>query len=188
MKANILHLLAVSALVALAVAFSACTPGTRIVDYPLIDGANTDNLAVERVEASDTATILHCRGFNRPHFWIRLAKKTTLLADGQRFALIGAEGIEPGEMLWMPDSGDSCFTLKFEPLPKGVKKFDAILGQPGCDENGKRCATPVNWDAIAVAADKDGVEWWVVECERHFDDPNGAVKPSFQFLRSKGRC
>ncbi len=132
MKANILHLLAVSALVALAVAFSACTPGTRIVDYPLIDGANTDNLAVERVEASDTATILHCRGFNRPHFWIRLAKETTLLADGQRFALIGAEGIEPGEMLWMPDSGDSCFTLKFEPLPKDVKKFDLSEG----DEQG----------------------------------------------------
>ncbi len=73
-------------------------------------------------------------------------------------------------------------------MGKGVKKFDAILGQPGCDENGKRCATPVDWDAIAVAADKDGVKWWVVECERHFDDPNGAVKPSFEFLKSKGRC
>ena len=72
-------------------------------------------------------------------------------------------------------------------MGKGVKKFDAILGQPGCDENGKRCATPVDWDGIAVAADKDGVEWWVVECERHFDDINGAVKPSIEFLKSKGR-
>ena len=72
-------------------------------------------------------------------------------------------------------------------MGKGVEKFDAILGQPGCDANGKRCATPVDWDAIALAADKDGVEWWVVECERHFDDPNGAVKPSIEFLKSKGR-
>lgn len=68
-------------------------------------------------------------------------------------------------------------------MGKDVKKFDAILGQPG-----KPDATPVPWDRLFVASDKNKVEWYVVECERHFDDPNGAVKPSFQFLRSKGRC
>lgn len=68
-------------------------------------------------------------------------------------------------------------------MGKDVKTFDAILGQPG-----KPGATPVPWDRLFVASDKNKVEWYVVECERHFDDPNGAVKPSFQFLRSKGRC
>ncbi|MDO4365799.1 MAG: sugar phosphate isomerase/epimerase [bacterium] len=68
-------------------------------------------------------------------------------------------------------------------MGKDVKQFDAILGQPG-----KPGATPVPWDRLFVASDKNKVEWYVVECERHFDDPNGAVKPSFQFLRSKGRC
>ena len=68
-------------------------------------------------------------------------------------------------------------------MGKNVKTFDAILGQPG-----KPDATPVPWDRLFVASDKNKVEWYVVECERHFDDPNGAVKPSFQFLRSKGRC
>lgn len=68
-------------------------------------------------------------------------------------------------------------------MGKNVKDFDAILGQPG-----KPDATPVPWDRLFVASDKNKVEWYVVECERHFDDPNGAVKPSFQFLRSKGRC
>ena len=68
-------------------------------------------------------------------------------------------------------------------MGKDVKTFDAILGQPG-----KPDATPVPWDRLFVASDKNKVEWYVVECERHFDDPNGAVKPSFQFLRSKGRC
>jgi sugar phosphate isomerase/epimerase len=69
----------------------------------------------------------------------------------------------------------------------GVKKFDAILGQPGCDADGKRCATPVDWDGLFPVTDADGVEWYVVECERHFDDINGAVIPSFNFLKSKGR-
>ena len=72
-------------------------------------------------------------------------------------------------------------------MGKGVVKFDAILGQPGCDQNGKRCATPVAWDALFPVTDADNVQWYVVECERHFDDPKGAVIPSFNFLKSKGR-
>ena len=69
----------------------------------------------------------------------------------------------------------------------GVKKFDAILGQPGRNEKGEVCAKGVDWDKLAVAADADGVKWWVVECERHFDSLD-AVTPSFAFLKSKGRC
>lgn len=73
-------------------------------------------------------------------------------------------------------------------MGKGVKKFDAILGQPGCDENGVRCATPVAWDELFPITDADGVEWYVTECECHFDDINGAVIPSFEFLKGKGRA
>ena len=72
-------------------------------------------------------------------------------------------------------------------MGKGVKQFDAILGKPGCDENGKSCATPVDWDALFPVTDADGVEWYVVECERHFDTLD-AVRPSWEFLHSKGRC
>ena len=68
-------------------------------------------------------------------------------------------------------------------MGKDVKQFDAILGQPG-----KPDAVPVPWDKLFVASDKNKVEWYVVECERHFDDPKGAVVPSFAFLKSKGRC
>ena len=61
-----------------------------------------------------------------------------------------------------------------------VKKFDAILGKPG--EPG---ATPVDWDGLIPVTEKDGVEWYVVECERHFDDLS-AVLPSYNFLKAKG--
>ncbi len=67
-------------------------------------------------------------------------------------------------------------------MGKNVKQFDAILGQPG-----KPDATPVDWDGLFPVTDADGVQWYVVECERHFDDINGAVIPSFKFLQSKGR-
>jgi len=70
-------------------------------------------------------------------------------------------------------------------MGKGVKKFDAILGKPGCDADGNPCATPVDWDALVPVARKDGVQWFVVECERHFEDLS-AVLPSYNFLKSKG--
>ena len=65
-------------------------------------------------------------------------------------------------------------------MGKEVKEFDAILGQPG-----KPGATPVAWDELLPVAEADGVKWWVVECERHFEDLS-AVTPSYKFLKSKG--
>jgi len=72
-------------------------------------------------------------------------------------------------------------------MGSGVVKFDAILGQPGCDADGKRCATPVDWDGLFPVTDADGVKWYIVECERH-EDKLWAVDESFKFLKSKGRC
>ncbi len=72
-------------------------------------------------------------------------------------------------------------------MGQGVKQFDAILGQPGKDANGVVCAKGVDWDKLAVAADADGVKWWVVECERHANELV-AIDESIKFLRSKGRC
>ena len=65
-------------------------------------------------------------------------------------------------------------------MGKEVKEFDAILGQPG-----KPGATPVAWDELLPVAEADGVKWWVVECERHFEDLS-AVTPSYKFLKAKG--
>lgn len=75
------------------------------------------------------------------------------------------------------------FTLhaKENGMGKDVKEFDAILGQPG-----KPGAVPVDWDRLFPVTDADGVKWYVVECERHADSLE-AVKPSFEFLKSKGR-
>jgi sugar phosphate isomerase/epimerase len=76
------------------------------------------------------------------------------------------------------------FTLhaKENGMGKGVKEFNAILGEPG-----KPGAKGVEWDRLFPISDADGVKWYVVECERLGDTLN-AVKPSIEFLRSKGRC
>ena len=66
-------------------------------------------------------------------------------------------------------------------MGKGVKKFDAILGQPG-----QPGAKGVEWDRLFKATDADKIMWYVVECEKH-EDSLKAVKASFEFLKSKGR-
>jgi len=65
-------------------------------------------------------------------------------------------------------------------LGPGVRTFDAVLGQPG-----RPGAMPVDWDALVHATQRDGVAWYVVECERH-DDDLSAVLPSYEFLRARG--
>ena len=66
---------------------------------------------------------------------------------------------------------------------KNVKKFTGILGRPGEGDPG---AKGVDWDRLFKATDADGVKWYIVECERSWGSLD-AVKPSFEFLRSKGR-
>lgn len=72
-------------------------------------------------------------------------------------------------------------TLHAKENGMGAKQFDAILGQPGEGAKG------VDWDNLFKVTDADGVKWYVVECERH-DDSLAAVKPSFEFLKGKGRA
>jgi len=67
-------------------------------------------------------------------------------------------------------------------MGKDVKEFDAILGQPG-----KPGAVPVDWDGLFPVTDADNVQWYVVECERHFETLD-AITPSWKFLHGKGRC
>ena len=63
----------------------------------------------------------------------------------------------------------------------GAADFDAILGKPGKGAKG------VEWDRLFPITDADGVAWYVVECEKHFESL-AAVKPSWDFLHAKGRC
>ena len=72
-------------------------------------------------------------------------------------------------------------TLHAKENGMGSKKFDAILGKPAEGAKG------VEWEKLFPVAEKDGVEWYVVECERHFDSLM-PITESFKFLQSKGRC
>ena len=90
-------------------------------------------------------------------------------------------GFDPCEQYRKYPHRSRTLHAKENGMGKGVKKFDAILGKPG--EPG---AKGVEWDRLFPVTDADGVEWYIVECERHCGSLD-AVKPSFDFLKSKGR-
>ena len=91
-------------------------------------------------------------------------------------------GADPCEQYVKYPGRSPTLHAKENGMGKGVKEFDAILGKPG-----KPGAVPVDWDKLFVASDKDGVKWYVVECERH-EDKLWAVDESIKFLKSKGRA
>ena len=89
-------------------------------------------------------------------------------------------GVNPAEQYAKYPHRAPTLHAKENGMGKDVKEFDAILGKPG-----KPGAKPVDWDGLIPATERDGVEWYVVECERHFDDLS-AVLPSYNFLKAKG--
>ncbi len=111
---------------ALAMLLGACTKDNKVIDFPLVGASNTTSIVFERVELTDTATVLTVRGFSRPNDWIRVPSYTHLVAQGIEYKLPGSKDVEIDELLYMPEDGDSCFTLLFEPLPKSATSFDYI--------------------------------------------------------------
>ena len=110
---------------------TACAPKQKTIDFPLVEAANTTSVVIEKVEMTDSLTSLHIRGSHIPGYWIKIAKRTHLVADGISYEMVGAEGIIPGMKLTMPEDGDSLFVLHFQPLPMKTEKFDFT---EGCQE------------------------------------------------------
>lgn len=102
---------------------------TTIIDFPTEKSSNTESIEINRIELTDSETILHMKGFNSPGYWITIAKDTYLkTADGTHFPLKSADGITPDEQFTMPESGEYPFKLHFPPLPAGTKTVDFIEG------------------------------------------------------------
>lgn len=126
---------------------SCSNSGPRTVEAPWINLANTSTIDIDKVELTDSATILTIKATYMPNYWIKIASDSYLVADGKEYAMTGTEGIEPDTEFWMPESGKAEFKLIFKPLPYSTKTFDFIEGNaPGAfqlldvDLTGKKIA------------------------------------------------
>ncbi len=72
------------------------------------------------------------------------------------------------------------YTLHARENGKGAPGVKIIVGQPQPGVKG------VEWDRLFPVTDADNVQWYVVECAGLTKDLT-EIKPSFDFLKSKGR-
>ena len=99
------------------------------VEYPRYAFRNINSQELVSVERTDKATILSFKSFYTPHHWIRVSKGAFLTDGEKRYAMIGTEGITPGEKLYMDDNGNAEYKLFFEPIPSKTRDISYIEGE-----------------------------------------------------------
>lgn len=98
------------------------------VMYPHYAFRNSSTQEIVSIERTDTATIFHMKSFFIPKMWIRVVPETYLTDGDKKYALLSAEGITPGEELFMGESGQAEYTLFFEPVPSRIRYIHFIEG------------------------------------------------------------
>jgi len=98
----------------------------RVIERPVYGFQNSTTLEIDKVELTDSATILHVDAYFHPNYWIRIDSATYIRANGKKYTVKGSEGIVLHAEHWMPESGEDHFKLIFPPIPKNTKSIDFI--------------------------------------------------------------
>ena len=145
-------------------------------------------------ERAEAAAKLGCRVGIHNHQWeFRLKDENGVSFWDHFFSGTSREVLMEQDVGWTTCAGeDPCEQFRKYPgrspllhakengMGKDVREFDGILGRPG-----RPGARPVDWDRLIPVTEANGTEWYVIECERHFEDLS-AIAPSYAFLKSKG--
>jgi thiol-disulfide isomerase/thioredoxin len=102
--------------------------GPAVVHRPAFDVRNTRSLEIDKIELTDSATILYFDAFYLPKNWNRIDHNTHLRESGgnSTWKLVKAEGLVLGEPFRKLDTGTVSFKLFFPPLPPSVSRVDFI--------------------------------------------------------------
>lgn len=101
------------------------------VERPMIGSANTRNMSFEKIELTDSSTVLHGVIHFRPGYWVRLAPSSEIKVDGVSYPVSVVDGITLGEQVVMPDSGVVRFSMTFPSIPEKAKSLDFSEGVDG---------------------------------------------------------
>lgn len=105
---------------------SSVTSSAKIIRNPYFEARKSSVVTIEEIDRSKDATRVKFHAVFRPKWWISFDESESLFdpATGQSYAPLSGEGITLGEKCWMPESGDTTFTVIYPPLPKNVKTID----------------------------------------------------------------
>lgn len=119
---------------ALAAALTAAAQ--RVIENPDIDYVPTWITFTEISLGSDR-TVVKAELRNHPNWWVKVSSDTDLIdpATGNKYHILGAEGIELGKETYMPASGKIPCTLLFEAVPASVKRLNMVEEGNPADNN-----------------------------------------------------
>ncbi|MDR0541495.1 MAG: TlpA family protein disulfide reductase [Dysgonamonadaceae bacterium] len=119
----------IGAAAALLLLSAACVNNRGLVERPAFIFRNTSALEIDKVELSDTATVLYINAFYSPHSWIKIDPNSFLTDNkGKQYPVRSTEGIVLGKEFYMPDSGESEFTMTFSPVASNATFIDFSEG------------------------------------------------------------
>jgi thiol-disulfide isomerase/thioredoxin len=114
------------------ICFISCKESDRTINRPAFSVRNTNTLEIDKIVLTDTATIFYIDAFFLPKNWIRIDSLTYLQAGDHKYFITGSKDIELSKEFWMPESGETSFTLLFPPIDHKLEKIDFI--ESDCDD------------------------------------------------------
>ena len=119
---------------ALAAALTAAAQ--RVIENPEIDYVPTW-ITFTKISLGSDRTVVKAELRNRPNWWVKVSSSTHLIdsATGNKYRIIGAEGIELDKEIYMPESGKMPCTLFFEAVPASVKRLNMVEEGNPADNN-----------------------------------------------------
>ena len=99
-----------------------------VVERPVFEIRNNSTIEIDKIEMSDTATILHIDAYAFPGYQIGIDRNSFIRESGsdEKLILTHVEGISMEEMTVFPESGAVSFKLFFPPLRPDITKIDYV--------------------------------------------------------------
>lgn len=105
-----------------------CKRETNVVEYPAVDFYTTETLDVNRIELTDSTTVLHFSAVYIPKFWIRLDKGTHIVADGLKIPCIGIDetSLQDDLFTFLTNKDGHCRQGSLIAAVRGTKAEDVL--------------------------------------------------------------
>lgn len=110
-----------------AIAATLTAAAQRVIENPDIDYVPTW-ITFTEISLESDRTVVNVELRNRPNWWVKVSSGTHLIdsATGDKYRILGAEGIELDKEIYMPESGKIPCTLIFEAVPASAKRLNMI--------------------------------------------------------------
>ncbi|MCI5718009.1 MAG: hypothetical protein MR292_06465 [Alistipes sp.] len=172
------------ALLALAATFTAAAQ--RVIENPDIDYVPTWITFTEISLGSDR-TVVKAELRNRPNWWVKVSSSTHLIdsATGNKYRILGTEGIELDKEIYMPESGKIPCTLFFEAVPASAKRLNMVEegNQPDKNVYGVHL---VKQAPKAPAVGDDGIDPRTMTAEYYMSLPPSSAEVNIDYRRHRG--